>query len=230
MTLNINFDMLDTPIQLSPVTSIVIENPSVFAKLVQNLFNYNEDMLDLRIFDNHHKQLKPQEVVLITDILSHDVNTSTALRLIYNDLESQISQDPISKIEIEDLLGQVLTRINCELIDFVLDLSVNEITLQGAFKALGIKIATSGESIFERVFDIIQIYKYMPKKNLLIFVNLSTYLNPAELMEIVDYAHLQKINMLLLDNSAFSLPPDATQFVLDHDFVLIKTLSNHVKE
>ena len=229
MILSLNFNMLDTPVQLAPITSLVVENSRIFATLVQSLFNYHEDAVDVRIFDKQHNQLKAQELMLVTDILAHNVNTTTALRMIYNDLEDQISQDPASKTEIEDLLGQVLTRINRELIDFDLDLTVSEITLQGAFKALGVKIETSGETIFERVFDIIQICKYLPKKNLLAFINLSTYLIPKEMAQIVDYAQLQKINMLLLDNAPFHAPEEMTQFILDPDFVLMKSVENPVK-
>ena len=226
MILSLNFNMLDTPVQLAPITSLVVENPRIFATLVQNLFNYHEDAVDVRIFDKQRNQLKAQELMLVTDILAHNVNTATALRMIYNDLEDQISQDPASKTEIEDLLGQVLTRINRELIDFDLDLSVSEMTLQGAFKALRVKIETSGETIFERVFDIIQICKYLPKKNLLALINLSTYLSPKEMAQVVDYAQLQKINMLLLDNAPFHVPEEITQFILDSDFVLLKNMKN----
>ena len=224
MTLNLYFDMLDAPIQLAPITSLVVESRPIFAKLVQNLFNYHEDMLEIRIYDRYHNQLKSQELVLVTDILSHNVNTNTTLRMIYNDLEAQISQDPIKKIEIEDLLGQVLTCINRELVEFDLDLSVTEITLQGAFKALGVKIETSGETIFERVFDIIQISKYLPQKNLLAFVNLGTYLSLQELTQVTDYASLQKINLLLVDNTSFDVPKEVAKFILDQDFMLTKSI------
>lgn len=222
MKLNLNFDILDEPIELYPVSSLVIENKTIFAKLIQSLFNYNEDTLDVRIFDNQHNPLKKHELMLVTDILSYNVNTAATLKMIYSDLELQISQDPASKTAIEDMLGNVLIRINRELLDFPLDLSVSEISIQGALKALDVRIETSGETIFERVFDIVQICKYLPKKSLLVFVNLSTYLSQQELDRVVEYALLQKINMLLLDNAIFDMPSDAMQFVIDHDFILLK--------
>jgi len=52
---------------------------------------------------------------------------------------------------------------------------------------------------------------------------LGTYLSPEQMLATVEHAILQNITMLLLDNAAFDAPSNLTQYVIDKDFVVIKT-------
>ena len=223
--MNLNFDMLDEPIPLRGVTGLVVENRGIFAKLVQAIHAYTTDSADVKLFNDKYDPLKPDEIMQITDILGFEINSTSVVKLIYGDLESQISSNPELNFEIENLLAQIISLITRETLDFEPDLQIGELGLQKIFKALEIKIETSDLTIFERIFDIIRVFKYLRKKQLLIFVNLGTYLTASEMESIAEYAMFQNINMLILDNAAFDAPPMLTQYVLDEDFVLINTHS-----
>lgn len=230
--LNINFEMLDAPIPLGGVTSLVVENKPVFATLIQNLHAYTEDMLDIRIFDKKQNQLKTDELMLVMDVLGYEVNTAATLRHIYSDAENHISQDPAAKTAIEDMLGGIYTIIYRALIDFIPDLAFNPITLTKAFKALDMQVEVAGNTFLERMTDIIQVFKYLRKKKLLAVVNLGAYLSPQEMAQVVEYARLQNITLLLLDNAPFVLPPEADQFILDKRLCAVwhKSVSKKMRE
>ncbi|MCL1924989.1 MAG: type II-A CRISPR-associated protein Csn2 [Defluviitaleaceae bacterium] len=221
--MNINFNMLEEPIALASLTSIVIENRVVFAKVIQGIYQYTEETTDIKLFDNKYNQLKADELMIITDILGYDVNSASVLKLIYKDLEQQISENPEIKTEIENLLGQVTGIINKEILHFEIDLESDEITLQEAFKALGIQVEIKSDSIFERTLEIIQVFKYLTKRKILIFVNLGTYLSYEELVSLYEYVRLQNIIMVLFDNAQFEVPKTAKQVVIDDDFVVLET-------
>ena len=222
MKINLNFDMLDEPILLNGMTGLVIENRHIFAKLVQSIFSYSPDCTEVKFFTDRYDPLKSDEIMLVTDILGFEINSASVLKLVYGDLESQIVAAPEINSELESLFAEVVSLITRETLDFEPDLHIGELSLQKIFKALDIKIETCGLTIFERVSDIIHVFKYLRKKQLLIFINLGTYLTSAEMESVSEYATLQNINMLLLDNAFFCAPTQLNQYVLDEDFVLIK--------
>lgn len=217
--MNLNFNMLDDPISLGSLTSLVVSSRQVFAKLVQNFYHYTVDSTDLKLFDDRYKPLKMDELMIITDILGYDVNSAATLKLIYKDLEEQISENPEVKTKIENLLGEVTTLINKEVLHFEIDLESDEITLVEAFKALGIQVEIKSDTIFERVLEVIQVFKYLTKRKLLMFVNLGTYLTSAELLSLEEYVILQNIQVLLIDNAEFS--GVKKQYIIDEDYVLL---------
>jgi len=107
--------------------------------------------------------------------------------------------------------------VGYELLDHELDLEQDEITVQELFQALGIKIETTSDTIFEKIFEILQIFKYLSKKQLLIFVNVSSYLTMAELESIKEFSDLQNLTILLLEPRKITGFP---QYVLDSDYFL----------
>jgi len=221
--MKLNFNMMDEAIELNGATSLVIENKVVFAKLVESFYAYSPDGAEVKLFGDKYESIKQDDFMVVTDVLGYDINNASVIKLLYGDLESQIANNPELHTEIEDALGKVATLIIRETLDFELDLHFSELTMQKIFKALDIKVETSDLTIFERTSDIILIFKYMRRKKLLVFINLGTYLSPEQMLATVEHATLQNITMLLLDNAAFDAPSNLTQYVMDKDFVVIKT-------
>ncbi|MCL1878800.1 MAG: type II-A CRISPR-associated protein Csn2 [Defluviitaleaceae bacterium] len=223
MGIRLNFDMLDEPCPIKGATGLVIENRYIFARLVQAIHSYAPDDESVKFFTDRYDSLKSDEIMHITDILGFEINSTSVTKMIYSDLESQIKTNPELSVEIENLFSDIVSLIARETLDFEPDLQIGELGLQKIFKALDIKIETGDMTIFERVSDIIRVFKYLRKKQLLIFINLGTYLTVDELESVAEYAVLQNVDMLLLDNASVTAPPALTQYVLDEDFVLVKT-------
>ena len=218
--MKIMFNILEEPIKIESFTSVVIESKKVFAHIVQDIYNFESgEPADIRIFTEDQKNISPAEMMVITDIINYEINSATTLKLIYKDLEDNISLNPERKTYIEGLLGQIWSEINKETVHFEVNLELENITLQGIFKALGVKIETYNISIFEKIMDILQVFKYLPKKKLLVLTNLGTYLVPEEIKAVEEYVALQNIHLLLLDNAVFET---AKQIVIDEDFVVMR--------
>lgn len=214
--MNLNFSQLDIPITLSSLTMLVVEDVRVFSNLVRDLYHF-DDTRDLKLYDNQFKSLLVSELLTITDILGFDVNSRPVLKLIYQDLEIQLNEKPEVKSMIDKLTATISELIGYELLDHELDLEQDEITVQELFQVLGIKIETSSDTIFEKIFEILQIFKYLSKKKLLIFINVATYLTIDELKSIQEYAELQQLSILFLERYKTS---DFPQYVVDEDYFL----------
>lgn len=159
----LNFPQIDDGIKINGLTMLVIEEVSLFANLIKDLYSFDEHRA-LKVYDENFKSLKPSELLIITDILGFDVNAKPVLRLIYQDLEVQLNEKPEVKSMIDKLTATIGELIGYELLDHELDLEQDEITVQELFKALGVQIETKSDTIFEKIFEILQIFKYLSKK------------------------------------------------------------------
>lgn len=212
----INFELLDQPIKISNSTILTIEDTKVFAYLVKLFYQYNEEN-ELRIFNDKQKKLKAPELMLITDVLGYELNSSTIVKLIYEDLEWQLNEKPEVKSMIDKLTSTISELINYELLEHELDLESDEITIIELFKALGIKIETRSDTIFEKLIECIQVFKNLSKKKLLVFVNTCSYLTPEELNELNNYISLYGVDVLYVEPRQVN---GFKQYILDEDYFL----------
>ena len=212
----INFGVLDQPIEISSATILSIEDTRVFAHLVQLFYQYDGES-ELRLFDEKQKCLKNSELMLITDVLGYELNSTAILKLIYGDLEQQLNEKPEVKSMIDKLTATISELINYELLEHELDLESDEITVMELFKALGIKIETKSDTILEKLTEVVQVFKNLSKQKLLVFVNTCSYLTREELIELNNYISLYGVDVLYLE------PRQVTgfkQYVLDEDYFL----------
>ncbi|EAD8602388.1 type II-A CRISPR-associated protein Csn2, partial [Listeria monocytogenes] len=148
--MNFNFKLLDEPVIIEDSTIFAIEDVRVFANVTKWLYQYDETE-ELTIFGAKQQPLKSSELMLITDVLGHDINSLATLKLIYADLEQQLNEKPEVKSMIDKLTATISELIGYELLEHELDLEEDEITVIELFKALGIKIETKSDTIFEKL-------------------------------------------------------------------------------
>ena len=216
---SLNFDFLDEPIKLEGFTELVIENRTVFTKVVQALYEYSDDENYIQIFNEDYQVLKTNELMLVNDVLGFDINSPTTIKLVYQDIIRQINDKPEVKSKIESYLNQAIQIIKDELVEFEIDLVSDEILLTEALKSLGVKIEILSDTIFERFFEIIQVFKYLKAKELLVVINAGVYFSKSEIAAIAEYTELQNMNMLVINSAKYE--GVKSRYVLDEDFVIM---------
>ena len=163
--MNLNFKLLDESLKLNLSTILVVEDVRTYARTVEQFYRYDE-MSELKLFDKNQKNLKESELILITDILGYEVNSPATLKFIYADLENQLNEKPEIKTKIDRLSMEIAKVMQHELLEHVLDLEEDELTLMEIFKCLGIRIETKSDTILEKMIEVIQVYRYLVKKKL----------------------------------------------------------------
>lgn len=215
--LKINFPILDEPLILSDATVLTVEDVTVFSSLVRYFYTYTEDA-QVNIFDDKFKSLKESELMVVTDILGFDVNSAAMLKLIHADIEKQLNEKPEVKSMVEKLANTITELISYECLENELNLEYDEITILELIKALGIQIETQSDTVFEKCFEILQVYNYLSKKRLLIFINVGAYLTKNEMEKLIEYIQLSNQVVLFLEpRRLYDLP----QYVLDNDYFLM---------
>ncbi|KAA9298194.1 MAG: type II-A CRISPR-associated protein Csn2 [Streptococcus mutans] len=214
--MKINFPILDEPIEIKQATFLILEEQLIFSDVVKHLYHYSEED-ELKLFDNKMKSLKESELLLITDILGYNINSPAMLKLIRADLEKQLNEKPEVKSMLEKLVATITELIAFECLENELDLEYDEITILELIDALGVKIETLSDTVFEKSLEIVQVFKYLSKKKLLVFVNVSCYLSEHELAKLVEYIQLHNINVLFVEpRKVYDFP----QYVVDEDYFL----------
>ena len=198
-------------------TVLVIEDVSVFAQLVKEFYQYDEQS-NLTIFDSKIRSIRSSELLLITDILGYDINTSQVLKLLHTDIVNQLNDKPEVRSEIDSLVSLITDIIMAECLENELDIEYDEITLLELVKVLGIRIETKSCTVFEKIFEILQIFKYLVEKKILVFVNSLSYFSKDEIYQILEYTKLLQADVLFLEPKQIK---EIQQFILDKDYILM---------
>ena len=215
--MKLNFPLLDEALTLDKATIFVVEDTTVFSRLVRNLYQYQVGS-ELKIFDEQFSSIKDSELMVVTDILGYDINAVPILKLIHADLENQLNEKPEVKSIIEKLANSITELISYECLENELDLEYDEITVLELIKALGVKIETISDTIFDKIFEILQVYQFLNKKRFLVFINVLSYLTVDEIQKTREYIELSNMDVLFLEPRKRK---DFPQYVLDKDYFLL---------
>lgn len=215
--MKLNFPLLDEALTVEKATILVVEDTAVFSKLIRNLYQY-QDESELKIFDEQYKSIKVSELMVVTDILGYDINAAPILKLIHANLENQLNEKPEVKSIIEKLANSITELISYECLENELDLEYDEITVLELIKALGVKIETISDTIFDKIFEILQVYQFLNKKRFLVFINVLSYLTVDEIQKTREYIELSNMDVLFLEPRKRK---DFPQYVLDKDYFLL---------
>lgn len=95
--MRLNFSLTDGSIELDKVTILTLEDPRTFSELTSSFYNYEQDGPLKLVFDDY-KPLKENQVMVVSDVLSYNINTPSILKQVYADLEGQLNE----KLEVAD--------------------------------------------------------------------------------------------------------------------------------
>lgn len=214
--MKINFYLLDEPLDVQNATFLILEDQFVFSNIVKQFYQYSAES-EIRLFDSHLKTLKESELLVITDVWGYNLNSPAMLKLIHADLEYQLNDKPEVKSMIEKLIVSITELLALECLENELDLEYDEITILELIDALGVKVETQSDTHFEKMLEIIQVFKYLSKKKLLVFINVTAYLSKDELENLIEYIKLNQLRVLFVEpRKVYDFP----QYVLDLDYFL----------
>ena len=173
--MKINFPLLDEPLTIENATFLVLEDQFTFSTIIKQFYQYTDDG-ELKLFDRNLKALKEAELLVITDILGYNLNSPAMLKLIHADLENQLIDKPEVKSMIEKLVATITELLAFECLENELELEYDEITILELIDALGVKVETLSDTPFEKMLEIVQVFKYLSKKETPCFYKRSSLL------------------------------------------------------
>lgn len=219
-SIRLNLPILDESIPIEGFTLFIIENREVLSHLVQMIYTYDEGS-QLKLYDSELRTIKPSELIVILDLLGFSINSPSVVKAVQLDVLDQLNENIEQKNKLDLLLTQITSIVGSQCIESELNLTYNELKIEKVISALEVRVDTLSNTLFEQLFEVLQIFKYLVKKKLLIFINVASYFSEKELDAIKEFIELNQINVLFIEpRSVYNYP----QYTLDEDFIIIKNL------
>lgn len=219
-SIRLNVPILDESIPIEGFTLFIIENREVLSHLVQMIYTYDEGS-QLKLYDSELRTIKSSELIVISDLLGFSINSPAVVKAVQLDVLDQLNENIEQKNKLNLLLTQITSIVGSQCIESELNLTYNELKIEKVISALEVRVDTLSNTLFEQLFEVLQIFKYHVKKKLLIFINVASYFSEKELDAIKEFIELNQINVLFIEpRSVYNYP----QYTLDEDFIIIKNL------
>ena len=187
---------------------------------MQLIYAYDEAS-QLKLYDSELRTIKPSELIVISDLLGFSINSPAVVKAVQSDLLDQLNENIEIKNQLDLMLTQITSILGSQCIESELNLTYSELKIEKIISALEVRIDSESNTLFEQLFEVLQIFKYLVKKKLLIFINVASYFSAKELDAIKEFIELNQINVLFIEpRGVFNYP----QYTLDEDFILIKNL------
>ncbi len=151
---------MDVDFSDSTDTILIIKDSKLFSKVAFEVYNYSLDSTcEIIILDDHGEIIKNNFIECIYDIISYDLTSKKVLAKIYMTIKNNILDD----VDKENTLLNDINKVNGlfieELENYNLDYSYEtNIKIENYLKLLNLKIVSSGESVFNKMIDLIEIY------------------------------------------------------------------------
>ena len=220
MMLKMSHQKMEEPISIHNLTMLSIAHPLLFRQIVSECSRYDGNG-DIKLFlDIDFKSLKATDVITITDILGYELNTTATLKTIYSTIEKRLNQNHETIVEIEELLEELSEQVSKELLEYELELFVDDFSIPVLLKALLVKLNITENEILDKIYQIIEVFRHFQKAKILIFINLSTYLSESDIIGVEEYCKLSGADVLMIESGDKKLIENS--YYLDEDMVLVK--------
>lgn len=120
------------------------------------------------------------------------------------------------------LQGQIITYLEelFQAVPYPLEFDI-EGNMPGLLKTCHVEVDNQGESLLERLTNYMRALRQFCAVKVIFAVNLKSYLTREELGELYKYVFYEKINLILLENSAKEKLENESICILDKDMCII---------
>ncbi len=199
--MNLCINYIDSEINLSQnaITSIEIENQSLFYHFVNdfNLLSQGNLLEEISLFDNDKEINIVNKFLTIIDYFNLDFNNKKNLSNLYKLIGENITEEQFIKInnyydKIQDIFSDGIDNVS-------LPLEIkSEFDVESIIKLLKMSIVAP-EKIMEKLLLLIDIQKEFQSGQIITLINIKQLLTKEELTELYKYAIYNQIYLFLID-------------------------------
>lgn len=195
----------------------VIESPGVFRRYVEELLAQLEGGEgDFVLSESENTMDIRQKLEVILTPYAVDLNEKRCISKVYAELRD-LAYDELHYSETQSVLGQVGKYIMELEQDCSVNLSYTEPDLNQLFKAFGIRIEDNERELLTVLTQYLQIAGRLLGRKILIFVNLSFYLEKSEIEELLQEAFYLKLFPVLIEQEEIHFSVNTKCYIIDRD-------------
>ena len=218
----VNIDLgINIEIEENRVYEIVIENRTCFADTGGMLAVQTQGGEGDFVLSENNKELKLDKVVeLIVDYFSFSPNDRRTLNRLYSVMEQAAQEHFEDKAVINEKMVNLLDDISISMgyneLKYELDFKWTDI-----FKMFGVGFVDEYSSLSEKLTNYIKVVSELTDIRLIVLVNIRSYLQRQELVNLYDMASYYKVNLFLIEPSEYPDRERELRYIIDKDLCMI---------
>lgn len=200
---------------------LTIENPSVFAKAVQDIWNQSNGRDGNFLLSEGGKELSfAKNCFFISNPFDVNCNERKIITKLYqelneNALDLYITQKSELNMQIQQFLYAVLNTVPYHLT------SNESIEIPELLKAFDVKIYSEAEELLEIIIDYLRAMKRICGYRVAIFLNIKQYLDEKQLKSLYEICSYEKIYFLNIEGAKSVSYDNEKYVIIDKDLCII---------
>ena len=182
------------------LNTLVIEDTNVFTKFLKSFIEVkNKQSEEIEIIEDLKRVDVSRTTDIIFDLFSMKANNENIIKKLNAEIEYELNSEDMysKKIEIESMLTNIIDDL---IYRSRFSLKSSEINYQNLFKAMSLEFDYDKASILECLIEYMRNASELLNKKLFIIVNLDSFLNEDELIELSKFLQYNQIKVLALQN------------------------------
>ena len=194
-----------------------MESPGIFRKYLKELLNQIQSKEGKFVLSHEEQELDiGKNAELILNPLEIDINDRRFINKLYGELK-ELAYDEAHYVQTR----QITQNIMAYFIEFEQESSIaldySELDFGQLMKAVGIKIDENSDETVERLAQYLHVIAKLMNKILVVFVNLSAYLENWEIENLLKEAFYLKLYVILIERQNLSLEIRKNCYIIDTD-------------
>ena len=193
---------------------LVIENQNRMTKFVGELLNQsNKGEGGFELFENDVTVSISDKVEIIINPFSANVNERDILNKLYAVMKKDALDEELF-LDTNTFLSEIEMNVKKIMVRQINPLDSDTPDIIGLFKLLGICFVVP-DSLLEKICDYIDICSEYLKTRLFIFVNLKSFLNESEMIQLYNHSNYHKTHILMIESRQSSILENEVARVID---------------
>lgn len=198
------------------INTLEILNKKAFYQFLKDINNLNNQD-NILFFDNNEQINMDNKIFIIYNFINFDFNTKKITASILNIINNNMDEKDKDKINnLYNKLKDIYTHL-LDNIDLNLEIQ-DEFKIEDISKLMKPKINTKN-NLLENILLLMDIESELNLDKLVVFVNLKSYLENEELIELYKYSLYKDIKILLVDNHNYSTNNIEKKLQIDEDLI-----------
>lgn len=200
------FDGFEHGVEVEPgkVSTLQIENPALFSRVVSSLVLLDEDAAQERysIWEGGKRLKAKDSLFLVTDLVDLPFDHRLLMGAVFKKLEKEVIEDEELRLGFEGIARELTDRLLLLGLSYDSDYGCDaEWDFKRYLKMMSFGVDISADdSYFDKLSRFVSLAFDAGLKQTLVFVNLKTFLTRAELQEFCKSVFCRGLRVLLLEN------------------------------
>lgn len=212
---------IEIELKENQIPVLVIESPETFSKVIQELYLSGQGGAGKFILSEGDKLLPLGKTVeFVINPFEINLNEKRILQKLYQEMESQVQEQLV--LETAEIHGKLISYLEeiTQRIAYPVTFDLEENVL-GLMKTYNVRLEEEASTLLEELVEYFKLLHQLCRINVMVCVNLKTYLSETELNQLYEAVFYEKINLLLLENMQRKKLKEEKICIVDKDGCII---------